>query len=179
MSPQYALLAILNNKPSHGYALKRRYDAFFGKEKPLAFGQIYASLARLSRDKRIITEASATPDQPGGPERRKYAITPEGRNELQAWLQMPEELRSDSRPVLFAKVVAAILVDSSPDVYLDQQRASHIAQMRQLTEARRSGNLAQSLQADYALFHLEADLRWIDLTSARLQSLTEEIHSEQ
>jgi hypothetical protein len=31
------------------------------------------------------------------------------------------------------------------------------------------------LLADYALFHLEADLRWIDVTSARLGQLAEEI----
>jgi len=32
-----------------------------------------------------------------------------------------------------------------------------------------------ALLADYGLFHLEADLRWIDLTSARLQSLAQEV----
>jgi hypothetical protein len=31
-----------------------------------------------------------------------------------------------------------------------------------------------ALLADYGLFHLEADLRWIDLTAARLDELREE-----
>ena len=35
----------------------------------------------------------------------------------------------------------------------------------------RTGPLSQALLADYGLFHLEADLRWIDLTAARLDEL--------
>ena len=33
------------------------------------------------------------------------------------------------------------------------------------------------LVADHALFHLEADLRWIDLTAARLSELREEVRA--
>jgi len=43
--------------------------------------------------------------------------------------------------------------------------------MQELTEVRRNGALVDALLADHALFHLEADLRWIDLTSARLAEL--------
>jgi hypothetical protein len=31
------------------------------------------------------------------------------------------------------------------------------------------------LRADYGLFHLEADLRWIDMTAARLDALAQEV----
>jgi hypothetical protein len=47
--------------------------------------------------------------------------------------------------------------------------------MRELTETKRQGGLVDALLADHALFHLEADLRWIDLTTARLSSLKEEV----
>jgi len=47
--------------------------------------------------------------------------------------------------------------------------------MRDLTEQRRHANLAERLVADYALFHLEADLRWIDLAGARIDQLAKEI----
>jgi hypothetical protein len=49
--------------------------------------------------------------------------------------------------------------------------------MRELTELRRSGDLVDALLADHGLFHLEADLRWIDLTSARVSALAAEIRS--
>jgi DNA-binding PadR family transcriptional regulator len=175
MIASYALLGILGRQPSHGYDLKRYYDTLFGHQKPLAFGQVYATLYRLLRDKKIAVE---TGERGTGPERKKYTLTPSGRRELESWLQLPENLHHNAQSVLFMKVVTAILIDASPDIYLDAQRASHVAQMRELVGTRRTGDLAQSLQADYALFHLEADLRWIDLTAARLGKLTKEIQNE-
>jgi DNA-binding PadR family transcriptional regulator len=40
----------LERDPSHGYDLNRDYDAFFGRDKQLPFGQVYATLGRLARD---------------------------------------------------------------------------------------------------------------------------------
>lgn len=172
MSASYALLGILGRQPGYGYELKRDYDFLYGKQKPLAFGQVYATLSRLLRDKKISTRAG---EQSGGPERKLYAITEAGRSDLETWLDRPEKVDPNTQTVLFIKVVAAILLDKEPNDYLDAQRAAHLGRMRELTELRRHGNLTQLLQADYALFHLEADLRWIDLTAARLQSLKNEI----
>jgi hypothetical protein len=45
--------------------------------------------------------------------------------------------------------------------------------MRELTELKWTGSLVDALLADHGLFHLEADLRWIDMTAARLSSLAE------
>ena len=45
--------------------------------------------------------------------------------------------------------------------------------MRELTEIKQSGELVDGLLADHGLFHLEADLRWIDMTAARLSALAE------
>ena len=49
--------------------------------------------------------------------------------------------------------------------------------MRELTELRRSGSLVDALLADHGLFHLEADLRWLDMTAARLDALAEIVRS--
>ena len=59
MSVPLTLLGLLEREPSHGYDLKRDYDAFFGRGKPLPYGQVYATLARLARD------GAATSGQPG------------------------------------------------------------------------------------------------------------------
>jgi DNA-binding PadR family transcriptional regulator len=174
MSASYALLGILGRQPNYGYDLKRDYDFLYGKDKPLAFGQVYATLSRLLRDKKISTQGA---EQTVGPERKLYAITDVGRSDLELWLATPEKLHPNTQTVLFIKVVTAILLDKAPNEYLDAQRAAHLEQMRELTRTRREGNMARSLQADYALFHLEADLHWIDVTVARLQGLTKEIQN--
>ena len=53
-----------------------------------------------------------------------------------------------------------------------------MARMRELTELKRTGDNVDQLLSDHALFHLEADLRWIDLTAARLDRLRSAVHAE-
>jgi len=79
--------------------------------------------------------------------------------------------------VLFAKVVLALMSGRSAAAYLDLQRAAHLQRMRELTEVKRSGDVVDALLADHGLFHLEADLRWIDLTAARLDALATAVRS--
>ena len=172
MSVPLTLLGLLEREPSHGYDLKRDYDAFFGRGKQLPFGQVYATLGRLARDgKAIVGDA-----EPGeGPDRKRYAITDAGRHEVNAWLAEPVEPEPHLQTVLFAKVTLSLMLGKPASAYLDTQRAAHIRRMQELTELRRAGPLVDTLLADHALYHLEADLRWIDLTSARLTELAEAV----
>jgi DNA-binding PadR family transcriptional regulator len=174
MSVPLALLGLLERQPSHGYDLKRDYDAYFGRGKPLPFGQVYATLARLSRDGKVVPGQV----EPGaGPDRKRYSITDAGKNEVQAWLTEPVEPEPHLQTVLFVKVVLALMLGRPAELFLDTQRGAHLRRMRELTELKRSGSLVDSLLADHGLFHLEADLRWIDVTSARLGPLTEMVRS--
>jgi hypothetical protein len=47
--------------------------------------------------------------------------------------------------------------------------------MREITATRRGASRQVSLLADYHLFHIEADLRWIDHAAGRLGAPAEEI----
>jgi DNA-binding PadR family transcriptional regulator len=166
------LLGLLEREPSHGYDLKRDYDAFFGRDKPLPVGQVYATLARLARD----GQAMAGQAEPGGgPERKPYAITSAGQAEVEAWLAEPAPPEPHLQPVLFAKVVLALMLGRPAERYLDAQRGAHLERMGELTSLRRSGSLIDGILADYGLFHLEADLRWIDMTSQRLSALAQAV----
>jgi hypothetical protein len=98
-----------------------------------------------------------------------------GATEVEAWLTQPVEAEPHLQTVLFAKVVLALMLGRPAEEYLDTQRRAHLERMRELTEIRRGGNLVDVLLADHGLFHLEADLRWIDLTAARLDQLAKEI----
>lgn len=169
-----ALLGLLDREPSHGYDLKRDYDAYFGRGRPLPFGQVYATLARLARDgKAMVGDA-----EPGaGPYRKRYTITAAGRHEVATWLSEPIPPEPYLQTELFVKVVLSLMLGRPAGEYLDLQRRAHLARMRALTELKQHGNLVDALLADHGLFHLEADLRWIDLTEARLAALAEEVAS--
>jgi DNA-binding PadR family transcriptional regulator len=174
MSVPLTLLGLLEREPSHGYDLKRDYDTFFGRGKQLPFGQVYATLGRLTRDGKVIPGDVEPGD---GPDRKRYAITETGRHDVDEWLADPVEPEPHLQTVLFAKVTLALMLGKPAATYLDGQRGAHIRRMQQLTELKRAGSLVDVLLADHALFHLEADLRWIDLTSMRLNELAEAVRN--
>ncbi|AEV84717.1 PadR family transcriptional regulator [Actinoplanes sp. SE50] len=172
MSVPLTLLGLLERAPSHGYDLKRDYDTFFGVGKSLPFGQVYATLSRLTRDGKVVMDEVAPGD---GPERKRYVITEQGATEVNSWLSDPVTPEPHLQSILFTKVVLALMLDRPAEAYLDAQRQAHLVRMRELTAVKRSGDLVETMLADHGLFHLEADLRWIDTTSARLDALRTQI----
>jgi DNA-binding PadR family transcriptional regulator len=172
VSVPLTLLGLLEREPSHGYDLKRDYDAYFGRGRPLPFGQVYATLGRLARDGKVMI-GEVGPGE--GPDRKRYVITELGATEVDTWLTEPVEPEPHLQTVLFAKVVLALMLGRPAGQYLDTQRAAHLRRMRELTEIKRTGGLIDTLLADHGLFHLEADLRWIETTSSRLDALAKAV----
>lgn len=168
MSIGQTFLGLLETGPRHGYELKRIYDERFGQSRPLHYGQVYSTLARLLKGGLVQVDAV----EPGaGPERKRYAITPAGVTDVERWLTQPEKPDAYLQNTLYAKVVLALLTGRSATEILDLQRTEHLRLMRQLTRRKTDGDLADQLICDFALFHLEADLRWLELTAARLDQL--------
>lgn len=172
MTVPLALLGLLERAPSHGYDLKRDYDNYIGRGKPLPFSQVYATLGRLARDGKV---EGGEPEPGAGPARKRYVITDLGVTEVETWLTEPAPAEPHLQTVLFTKVVLALMLGRDAEAYLDAQRAAHLQRMRELTEIKRTGPLVDRLLADHGLFHLEADLRWIELTTARLEALASEV----
>lgn len=177
MNVHFAILGFLDTVPNYGYELKKLYDAYFGTDKPILSGQIYSTLSRLERDRAV--KKVADNQESGGPERVKYAITPVGKTKLEQWLASPETPAPTLQATLYVKTVLALLRDGEAAVYLDNQRHAHIKRMRALINERRGATITQTLLIDNALFHIEADLRWIELTSSRLTKLKEELCHQQ
>lgn len=172
MTVSYALLGLLEEADRHGYDLKQSYDRRFGASRPLRFGQVYRTLAQLQRDG-LVQIVGVEPGS--GPDRKRYSITGVGVSDLSHWLAEPEDPQPMLQPVLFTKVVLALLSGRPADRYLDAQREMHLSAMRTITSARRGASLQDSLYADYQLFHIEADLRWIEHAVVRLDTLAAEI----
>ncbi len=174
----HVVLGLLAQGERHGYDLKRQYDARFPAARPLAAAQVYATLDRLQRDGWVTPGAV---ERVGGPDRHTYAMTPAGRSELERWLAEVETPAPFVANPLSIKVTLALLVADGATAtdYLRRQRAAHLARMREYTTVKThsESSLAAVLAADYALNHLDADLRWIDTALARVSALSEEIHS--
>jgi DNA-binding PadR family transcriptional regulator len=172
MSVGQTFLGLLETSPRHGYDLKRAYDERFGRGRPLAFGQVYATLSRLLKNG-LVEVDSVEPGE--GPERKRYAITSAGVTDVGRWLAEPEKPDPYLQSTLYTKVVLALLTGRPAADLLDTQRAEHLRLMRELTRRKAGGDLSEQLICDHALFHLEADLRWLELAAARLNDLATEV----
>ncbi|MEW1686529.1 PadR family transcriptional regulator [Streptomyces sp. NPDC091265] len=182
MSIRHVLLGLLAGGSSHGYDLKRRYDELFPQARPLAYGQVYTTLQRLVRDDLAAVEGT---DSDGGPERTLYRSTQGGSRELAKWADEISPPAPFVTNEIFAKVVTSILVAAATGAdrtsyaaaYLQAQRAAHMTRMHELTELKttRGADLSTVLSADYALAHLDADVRWMATTTTRLATLTAEV----
>ncbi|MFE9651849.1 PadR family transcriptional regulator [Micromonospora sp. NPDC006431] len=178
MSTPHVLLGLLAGGARHGYELKRAHDERLPRARPLAFGQVYATLARLQRDGLVVP---AGQERDGGPDRTSYALTPEGRAALDRWLATVEPPMPYVASALFAKVMVALLVDDVDRArsYLIAQRRAHTERLRELTAVKTapSASLDEVIAADFAIAHLDADLRWLHTTLERVADWHREVHS--
>ena len=165
-------LGLLETGPRHGYELKRTYDERFGGSRPLHYGQVYSTLSRLLKNGLVEVEGIEPGD---GPERKRYAVTEAGITDVVTWLTTPEKPEPYLQNTLYTKVVLALMTGRSASDLLDSQRSEHLRLMRELTRRKAHGDLSDQLICDHALFHLEADLRWLELAAARLDRLAEEV----
>ncbi|MDQ3449912.1 MAG: PadR family transcriptional regulator [Actinomycetota bacterium] len=176
MSAGHALLGLLAEGERHGYDLRRQYQRRFPAAKPLAAAQIYATLDRLLRDGLVVAAAT---ERVGGPDRTIFTVTAQGRAELQRWLSQVEVPSEYVANLLSMKVILALLVadDGAAADFLRRQREAHLARMREHTRVKSDpgADLLRVVAADYALNHLDADLRWIDTTLQRVTQLAKEI----
>ena len=172
MSFPQTLLGLLEPAPRHGYDLKREYDARFGVHRPVKVAQVYSTLSRLLRDGDVEVIGV---DRVDGPDRKTYALTADGVTHLESWLAEAEEQTRYLQSVVFTKVLLALSSGRPAAQVLDAQRAAHLQVMRGLTDRKQGADLATTLACDFTLFHLEADLRWVEHTTARLDRLTEEL----
>ncbi|MBC7595020.1 MAG: PadR family transcriptional regulator [Kineosporiaceae bacterium] len=95
MALEHAILVSLAEKSASGYDLARRFDKSIGHFWKASHQQIYKVLARMEGEKWV--EAHLV-EQTGRPDKKDYAITGEGRDELRRWTTEatpPEALRSE------------------------------------------------------------------------------------
>jgi DNA-binding PadR family transcriptional regulator len=174
MSVGQTFLGLLEAGPRHGYDLKRAYDERFGHARPMHYGQVYSTLSRLLRQGLIEVHGF---EPGGGPDRKRYAITDAGVTEVERWLAQPEKPEPYLQSTLYAKVVLALLSGRGAEPILEAQRAEHLRLIEEITGRRSAGDLTTQLICDHTLLHLEADLRWLELTAAHLPHLAEAVRA--
>ena len=164
MSLGHVLLGRASAGPGHGYDLKRDARRPVPQRQALAYGQVYTALAKLEREG--LVEVVET-RRDGGPERTDVRAHRRRRGRAGAGSPTTEPPGPYSADDLVRKAVTALRLGTDAAGFLRSQRAVHLARMRDLlTAAARGGRVDARIEIDHTIFHLDADLRWLE-TAAR------------
>lgn len=170
MSIKHALLALLTERPRHGYQLKTAFEARTGGTWPLNVGQVYTTLQRLERDGLV------TGDGPAADGTVTYRPTVAGQEEVATWWAVPVDRGAPARDELAIKVALAVTSDGVDAAALVQrQRVETLRTLQRLTRAKsrladeaaaREGSVgtdsAWLLVLDRLIFDADAEARWLD-----------------
>ncbi|MBL8916332.1 MAG: PadR family transcriptional regulator [Archangium sp.] len=188
MSVRHAVLGLLHQRARHGYELQAALAALSPENWDVKPAQIYATLERLA-DAGLVREQRGT--QVAGPQRRPYELTSEGLTELRSWFSVPVK-SSLHRDEFFLKLMLSILPPASspqgssrvhsPYQVLHIQRSSLYRDLHELIgqrqDAQLRGALAEELQLEQIVMHVEADLRWLELIEGRLDEMAKKLPTE-
>ena len=171
MPLHHAVLALLADKPAHGYELRASFEQAVGDQwGGLNIGHLYQILDRLNRDGLIESEHQP---QQIKPDRLVHHITPAGRAELEHWLEEPSSRTRGYRDDFFLKLMAAARSgdQATLDGVLSRQRAHLMKELRSLGEARaQAPSGVVSLLITAAELHIRADLGVVDAAEKGLEA---------
>lgn len=173
MSVRYAVLGLLSSGEKHGYELKSKFDRATGGFWQLNFGQIYSTLDRLEREG--LVERVAGPEESS--ERKIFRITVRGRAQLDDWILQPVAQPRALRDDLFVRLLFCDRSAPAPVLrMIARHRDAYELEMRKLTkrktELQKRGLADEAavtdLLMDAAMFHAEAELRWLSHIEQKL-----------
>jgi DNA-binding PadR family transcriptional regulator len=178
MSVRFAILGLLAQHPRHGYDLHSAFEAVVGDDpewdvKP---AQVYSTLNRLE-ESGLVRRVSDL-GEGNEPDRRIYEITDEGSRALQKWFSssVASEYQRDE---FFIKLMAALVSGQADPERLIQTQRSHLFQELHNAITQREGydpriEMVQILRLDKIIMHLEAELRWLEMTEQRLEAVKQQ-----
>ena len=170
MSIKLALLALLAERPMHGYLLRQEFETRTGATWPLNIGQVYTTLGRLQRDG-LVDEGGQGEDGSV-----VYRLTDDGRGVVGAWWYRPVERDAPARDELAIKVALAVTAPGvDPRAVVHAQRVESLRSLQEYTrlkvaipEPPPEPELAWLLVLDSLVFAAEAEVRWLDHIEQRL-----------
>ncbi|ERS36003.1 MAG: PadR family transcriptional regulator [Cutibacterium granulosum] len=160
MSIKFAILALLAERPRHGYQIKSEFDRRTNHSWPLNIGQVYTTLERLERDGLCVRGEE---NQDG---RVIVTITEEGRRAVDEWFGNPVVQDTPPRNEIAIKLaIAASTKGRDVAGIVQAQRRVTVSALQQYRQVRRTiaeDDLAGQLILERMVFDAESEIRWLD-----------------
>ncbi len=165
IATDHVILALLDEKPMHGYEIHQRISSMSGIIKiwSLKQGLLYAKLEKL-KEAGLLEDA---PDHPeANPSRHYFRLSPAGKQALDAWIDSPVTRARDIRQEFLAKLIIARKY--SPERALTLLKAQReiirhwYTSLSSATAPQAKEELDDWIVHSYRLFRDEASLHWLD-----------------
>ncbi len=166
---EWAILALLDEEPAHGFALARAMASggevgrVWDMRRPL----VYRALDTLQRLALIRPVATLPSDS--GPQRTILEPTPEGRRLLAEWIQRPVEHVRDARSLLMLKLLFLSRRHADPALLLRAQREQFSALAERLAAA---ADDAEGFERGLLLWRRHSTTAAVQFTEAMLSDPT-------
>lgn len=161
LTPDETILGILAAYAQHGYQILETFNdpQKLGRVWHLSTSQLYAVLKRLEREGWI---AGRQIESENAPPRTQYAITSEGRNILEAWLNdgAPSPSIRHVRVEFLSRLYVAQLLGHSVESIITRQRLICQNERTRLLANAESG--FGLLASDLVIAQLDAVLEWLE-----------------
>ncbi|MFJ6708866.1 MULTISPECIES: PadR family transcriptional regulator [unclassified Streptomyces] len=172
MPIHHAVLALLTQRPNHGYELKARFEEAIGPQwGGLNIGHLYQILERLVRDGYVSRSQVTQTDRP---DKNLYTLTEAGEAELRTWATTAWVRVGGFRDELFLKLLGASALGAQAlTMLIESQRQTYLSELAGLAQQRRA-HAAEPLVAvliDAAIAHTKADLGVLDSAARHLGPL--------
>jgi DNA-binding PadR family transcriptional regulator len=159
---EWAVLALLSERPSHGWAVASQLDPSgeLGSVWSLGRPLVYRSIDILA-ERGLIEPAG---HEPGlrGPNRTIYRTTCAGATALVQWLEEPVEHVRDVRSLLLLKLIFAERTGIDPTPMLESQHATIRDAVAMLSDRMRTSNGSEAILLRFRLESTKAVQRFVE-----------------
>jgi len=169
MSTKHAILGLLNQRPMHGYEIKKEFEKSVSHIWSINVGQLYTLLKKMEENTEIMKKEVS---QENMRDRTIYKITDKGKSELQEWLSSPV-LRRQTKDEFYLKMMFLTQIDiEKARKFTDEQ----IEAMEEQNETYKAIKIDHGdrmdkfmcLLLDASIMHFEVDIKWLKLYKERM-----------
>lgn len=174
IATDHVILALLDEKPMHGYEIHQRISSMPGIIKIWSLKQalLYAKLEKL-KEAGLLEDA---PDHPeANPSRHYFRLSPAGKQALDAWIDSPVTRARDIRQEFLAKLIIARRYSTERALTLLKAQREVIrhwyTSLSSQVDPQAEDEPDDWIVHSYRLFRDEASLRWLDKLESWLTEL--------
>ncbi|MBP2032107.1 DNA-binding PadR family transcriptional regulator [Clostridium algifaecis] len=169
MSTEHAILGLLNQRPMHGYEIKKEFEKSVSYIWSINIGQLYTLLKKMEKENKIVKKVVP---QENKPDKLVYKIADKGRITLQKWLSEPVVMRQTKDEFYLKMMFLTQTKKEDAKKYIDKQVDIIEKQLNEFNKIKStnkdSKNNFMGVLLEASIMHFQVDIQWLNLYKERM-----------